>query len=496
MNKRGSSTVYLMLIMAGLIGMGLIFIDITRIVVAENHVKRAAKTAENSVLAGYSRQNAISYGIFGEPSTVDTRKAIFLYYFKRNLSNGQSRLGLSYEINTKALEIEVLQNFMDDEVLKSQMISSVKYKKPGEWIKSIADIFDGKEIETLKEKNQEARNDREKKKELKRKLSELKNQLKEVKDDGKEALLDEIKNISGIIDDIDGAMKGKSNSEVKLSDVQTAKDFFIGKLNEITGIRNCTIPEEYYPVSLEIDNSDGFNGYEGAMNSEEGRETVNQSALIVIKDFGKGIKDAATGSVDKLFLAEYVIDRFSSLINEKEGHFYKKGEIEHIISGGRNTTELAAISITAMKMWTIRFAINFIVDISNSLIPEPVERLAYSLMTAGIEASTDLVKLTTGFKVPALPKCLKKIELSYEDHLRLLLYMKSEKQLVDGTRLMVNCSSISQGGPGMAEMGTFFRVKYETSIDLLFIPLLKPELLSERFKGGKYVIEREEFFGY
>lgn len=496
MNKRGSSTVFIMIIMAGLLALGLIFIDITRIVVAENRVKRAAKTAENSVLAGYNKPDAVDFGLFGEANSKETREAIFYYYFRNNISDGQSRLGINYMVDSNDCEIEVMQDFMDDQVLKSQMIGSVKYKSPGVWVKSLVDVFDGKELEKLKEKNQEARNSREKKSELKRRLAELKSQLKTVKDDGKDALLDEITNVSGLLDIVDGAQKGKSNSEGKITDAATAKDFFSGKLIEFTGIKNCKIPAGYYPGSLLNIEDSSFAGYKSKANTEESREELDQSALSVIKEFGNGIKEAASGSVDKLFMAEYLIGRFSSLLYEKGDHFYKRGEIEYIISGSANSTELSAISTTVMKIWTIRFAINFIVDISKSLIPEPMERLAYSLMTAGIEASTDLVRLMTGYKVEALPKCSKKIELSYEDHLRLLLYMKNEKSLLDGTRLMVNASSISSGGPRVENMGTFFRVKYKASINLLFIPLLKPELLSEKFRGGKYSIEKEEYFGY
>lgn len=496
MDRRGSSTVYLLLVMTGLIAMGLIFIDVTRIIVAENRVERAAKTAGNSLLASYNRNMALDFGLFGEGSPKASQEAVFQYYFKRNLDPEQSRLGLRYFVESKDCEVEALQNLMEDNVLKSQMIGNVKYKSPGKWIKSLAEIFSGKEIEALRGKNQEARNAREQKRALKRKQAELQARLMTVKGDAQESLIRELSNVTKTLDKMEESMNGRSNSEAKIPNSQTAGEFFSGKLNEMTGLKNCTVPGSYYPKSYSETGSGNFNGYSYRANTEEERESLDQSALKTLMEFGVGIREIASGSLDKLYMTEYIIDRFSSLLNEKEGHFYRKGEIEYIISGSRNTTELTAISLTVMKIWTIRFAINFIIDISKSLIPEPMERLAYSLMSAGLEASTDVVKLMTGYTVEALPNSPKKITLSYEDHLRILLGMKSEKNLLDGARLMVNCSSVSKGGPEISRMGTFFRVKYKASINLIFIPVLKPELFSSSFKNGKYAIEREEFFGY
>jgi len=496
MNKRGSSTIYLLLIMTGLITLGMIFIDVTRIVVAENRVKRAAKTAENSMLACYNRKVAIDFGLFSEGSSKATQEAVFENYFKINLDSQQSRLGLKYYLKPKECEVMLLRSLMDNETLKSQMIGSVKYKSPGKWINELAEAFNGKEINGLKEKNQEARNAREQKRALQRRQAELRGRLRTAKAEAQKAIIKELANVTDRLDKMDESMKGKSNSEAKIANHQTTQEYFANKLTTMTGLRNCSVPEAYNPGKKESGEDTKFYGYNFSGRTEEERESLDKSAMSTLVSFGTEVAAVASGSLDKLYMTDYILDRFSSFLNEKENHFYPKGETEYILSGTRNGTELEAIGKTVMKIWTIRFAINFVVEVAKSAIPEPLERLAYCLMIAGVDASNDVVALMTGYKVAALPHSPKKIELDYEDHLRLLLAMKSEEELLNGTRLMINSTSLSQGGPAVDKMGTFFHVKYRASINLLFLPVLKPELLSKHFMDGKYVIEGEEYFGY
>lgn len=128
-----SITFFTMIILAGL------FIDLARIKAAQNQLRRAANASARSVMADYNVKLRSSYGIFGTGRRDFNRD--FGKYMLANLSASRQQdfnlLDIRYETGNIILFYPVSNN----EVVKRQILETMKYKAPVEIGRDLVNKF-------------------------------------------------------------------------------------------------------------------------------------------------------------------------------------------------------------------------------------------------------------------------------------------------------------------------------------------------------------------
>ncbi|MGE5423373.1 MAG: TadE/TadG family type IV pilus assembly protein [Ignavibacteriales bacterium] len=128
-NNRGSTTIYLVIVFfAVMVFIGLM-IDLGRIRIAENQLRRASNASARSLLADYDTGIKDQYGLFVTKPINDPQGA-FKKYMMVNLSHGPSQnidlLDYRYE-NSDIYYFRALDN---PKVLKQQILEEMKYRAP------------------------------------------------------------------------------------------------------------------------------------------------------------------------------------------------------------------------------------------------------------------------------------------------------------------------------------------------------------------------------
>ncbi len=248
---------------------------------------------------------------------------------------------------------------------------------------------------------------------------------------------------------------------------------------------------------------------------EEDAEKSNDIVLKNIKKLVEIIEDAGTGAAEKINTIEYVMDKFTFLTSKTErGHFFKKGEVEYIISGSDtagtytklNNTEYYVVTNVLLQVWALRFAIDTIDSFIHSIIVFPPQRLAFALIEGALDSCLDMINMLSGQGVSICPKSLAAIKLKYSDHLKILLMMKPEEEILRKARqlMQVNIKQAIDADTGLArsdfrlsDYSTVALVTLKARVNLFFLPLLKIDrLMPGDFEMGRYIIQKQIYVGY
>jgi hypothetical protein len=136
-NSRGQISVYLVIILSGVLLLCGVLTDICRIVCGEKSINRAGHTAARSALAEYSTALEERYGIFalnlnnqgvinGE-SLEDTIKE----YLESNLSAGGDGFDI-YNFRVEQVKVAPLFNLTENHIVRNQILEYMKYRAPKE----------------------------------------------------------------------------------------------------------------------------------------------------------------------------------------------------------------------------------------------------------------------------------------------------------------------------------------------------------------------------
>jgi predicted nucleic acid-binding Zn-ribbon protein len=270
---------------------------------------------------------------------------------------------------------------------------------------------------------------------------------------------------------------------------------------------SSTIGEDF---SLMDENTE----YSSSMKEEEAEES-NDTILKSMEKLGKAIVGAASNAVEKINTIEYVMDKYTFLTSKTErNHYFRKGEVEYIISGmdigeGYTTlknSEYYVVTNVLLQVWALRFAIDTIDNFIGSVIVFPPQRLAFALVEGALDSSMDMFNMLNGEEVPICPKSFTAVKLKYSDHLRILLLMKPEEEVLRKSRqlIQVNIKQVVDAGTGLArsdfrlgDYNTVISAKVEAKVNLFFLPLLKVDrLMPDSFEDGRYIIRKQIHVGY
>lgn len=248
---------------------------------------------------------------------------------------------------------------------------------------------------------------------------------------------------------------------------------------------------------------------------EEEAEKRNDAVLNSLDKLIDILSDAANSTLEKMYTVEYILDKYTFLTSKtSRSHYFSKGEIEYIIAGADtgdlynslSNTEYYVVEKVLLEVWALRFAVDAIDDFARSTVVFPPQRLAFALIEGALDASIDMYNMLNGEPIPITPKSFTSIKLKYSDHLRLLLFMKPEEELLRKARqlMQVNIKQVIDGETGKSredfELGrysTVISVKAEVKVNLLFLPLLKVDkLMPGYFEEGRYVIRKQIYVGY
>jgi hypothetical protein len=234
-----------------------------------------------------------------------------------------------------------------------------------------------------------------------------------------------------------------------------------------------------------------------------------------MEKLAKALEEAASSAVEKVNTIEYVMDKYTFLTSRTDrDHFFRKGEVEYIIGGSDideaysqiKNTEYYVVTNVLLQVWALRFAINTIDDFVRSIIIFPPQRLAFALAEGALDSCMDMFNMLNGEEISICPKSFTTVKLKYSDHLKLLLLMKSEEEILRKARqlMQVNIKNIVNAETGlprkdfrMGEYSTIISAKVEAKVNLLFLPLLKVDrLMPGSFEEGRYIIRKQIHVGY
>ncbi|MGE5677369.1 MAG: hypothetical protein ACM3ZR_04855, partial [Pseudomonadota bacterium] len=249
--------------------------------------------------------------------------------------------------------------------------------------------------------------------------------------------------------------------------------------------------------------------------SEEKAEESNNSILKSMDRLSKAIEDSASNAAGKISTIEYVMGNFTFLTSKTErNHYLRKGEVEYIICGndgpkagaGVTNSEYYLVTNVFMQVWALRFAMDTLDDFARSTVIFPPQRLAFALAEGALDSCMDMIEMMNGGGVPILPKSLTGVRLRYSDHLRLLLLMKPEEEILRKTRqlIQVNIKQLVDMKTGrtradfrLGDYNTVISASVEARVNLLFLPMLKlDKLMPGSFEEGRYVIRKKIYMGY
>jgi uncharacterized coiled-coil DUF342 family protein len=276
--------------------------------------------------------------------------------------------------------------------------------------------------------------------------------------------------------------------------------------------------EEFDNVSNTIGEDFGLMDEDAEYSSsmkEEAAEESNDTILESMEKLGKAIEGATANAAEKINIIEYVMDKYTFLTSQTErNHYFRKGEVEYIISGmdtgdGYTTLKNSEYYVAAnvlLQVWALRFAIDTIDNFIGSIIVFPPQRLAFALAEGALDSSMDMFNMLNGEEVPICPKSFTAVKLKYSDHLRILLLMKPEEEILRKSRqlMQVNIKQVVDAETGLArsdfrlgDYNTVISAKVEAKVNLFFLPLLKVDrLMPDSFEGGRYIIRKQIHVGY
>lgn len=138
--QKGTVTVYLAIVFMAMIVFTGVFIDLARIRVAQNQLRRITNSAARSVMANYNTSLKNEYGLFVVNNGVDFQGE-FRKYIKANLGSSTETnfelIGCQYESSEMALS-RPINNLA---TLKSQVLEDMKYSAPIDISRDLIDKF-------------------------------------------------------------------------------------------------------------------------------------------------------------------------------------------------------------------------------------------------------------------------------------------------------------------------------------------------------------------
>ncbi|MEN6391876.1 MAG: hypothetical protein ABFD04_15785 [Syntrophomonas sp.] len=181
---------------------------------------------------------------------------------------------------------------------------------------------------------------------------------------------------------------------------------------------------------------------------------------------GDGFKSLLVGAGYELCVNEYAMLRFSCHTKQTGSHKIKGEEAEYILYGipyaGANFGAACA------EIYAIRFAIRFVEGLKmfRASAANPVALISAATIYAASMAAYDLNRLISGKDVE-ICKDLKNVTLSYQDYLRIFMFIQpNEQQKLARMQSLIDLNT----GIDLTKTPVYAECEAKTSIRLWFIP--------------------------
>lgn len=388
-------------------------------------------------------------------------------------------------------------------------------------------------------------------KSLKNELSKLKERLSDVREDGVNIAeeIDEVKdNIDEVKENI-GQLESQIDNEIselkmKLGEIalegyslkaetvqldynksEELKSFINSTKEEIEKALLKRLEKDWLIAPEEFEDNNSIIGEDlGEMDEsayfspsmpEKEAERRNDEIIRIMERLADTIEDIASSASEKINIIEYVMDNYTFLTsNTARNHYFSKGEVEYIIGGSDigegysqiKNTEYYIVTKVLLQVWALRFAIDTVDAFIRSTVIFPPQRLAFALVEGALDSSLDMFNLLNGEPVSICHESFTAVKLKYSDHLRILLLMKPEEEILRKARqlIQVNIKKVVDAETGLprpdfrlGDYSTVISASVKAKVNLFFLPLLKVDrLLPGRFKDGKYIIQKQIYVGY
>jgi len=126
--RKGAISVFLIVVLFACVFLGALFIDASRVLLAQRAVRNAANSAARSALASYDTNLAKEYGMFAVEE--GTAKEAFTRYFTNNieLSQNDGFNILPLEVKEENITVNLTRPITDDDVMQEAMNEYAKYR--------------------------------------------------------------------------------------------------------------------------------------------------------------------------------------------------------------------------------------------------------------------------------------------------------------------------------------------------------------------------------
>lgn len=358
---------------------------------------------------------------------------------------------------------------------------------------------------------------------IKEAISELEEEFEELED----RIDEEMESLRAILGDmaLEGYILKDEAVQPPNKKAEELKGFIMVKKEEIKKALLKQLEKDWLISAGEFNNTnmiigENFSIMDEAANysssmSESKAEESNDSIIKSMEKLSKAVEDAASNTMERMSTIEYVMDKYTFLTSKTErDHFFKKGEVEYIISGTDSkeeynpikNTEYYIVTDVLLQVWALRFAIDTIDNFVRSVVVFPPQRLAFALAEGALDSSLDMFNMLQGEGIAMCPKSLTAIRLKYSDHLKILLMMKPEEEILRKARqlMQANMKNLVDARTGLPrkdfrlkDYSTVISASVEAKVNLFFLPMLKVDkLLPGSFEGGSYKIRKQIYMGY
>lgn len=454
-DNRGSISIFVSLLLLGMISSVFLLIDGTRIVCGNTKIKQSIVGANEHILANYHRELKERYHLFLLDPAFVAETGIteeIQSYFEKSICNSEKTKNLyPFQIQTISIVREV---YPDEEKLapvKHQIREYMKYQSLSDW----TDELVGK-MTILSDKDRQEE-------EIKELLDQQQEDVDSYEEEKRlEEGMEEEDEVPEFADDTEKDLVEAPTEDPRETVMEAAR----------RGILRVVLPEGKSISSRKITALSLPSEELKAMSGEEKLERViDFSGLGEIKNmFAKSNIDFAMGNVStEAMTIAYIMDSFSNFSKKIDGATKLNYEVEYIINGGK--TDKENLESMAKKILLFRFGTNFAYALNDA-----------SLNAQALSAATAIVGI---FGIPPLITAVKTMVLAAASYAEAILDVRS---LLDGNKISI-LKNPANWMISIENIGKLLDSRAETTHDengISYEDFLKIFLLAQPNKENKY----------
>lgn len=466
-NKRGSITIFLIIVFMAFLVLTGVLIDAARIKLAGQQLQGALDSAVRSTMADCHQGMSAEYGIYG--GALDEKK--IAGFLAANLNEKQGALNF-IKYNNILVEVDESESvsLLQNNEFRRQMLQYMKYKGPLLCAENLIEMIKGynfnRNLAVLEQGQREAA--------LKNNLNEQGIEESTIPSTDRQFDLDSSKNNYKEI--IDFIKNNLTFMELSDQDLINEREF-----SSAAAESSISPAEQFF-----------------AWGKEDSLENEGHKVGTFLNRMKLELEGLASAGRDRIFQAEYVLDKYTYLTSgTKREHFFKKGEIEYILCG--NYSELKNLSAVFERIWFWRFATNVLDNFCKCALTDPLSRLSFALTEGFTRACSDTLLIYDGKSVPLFPDT-SNIQMCYSDYMRMFLLLQDGDVQLNRMRQLIQVNmrkEHQEEGFNLAFYQCKGKVRAKAEMNLWFLPAQAfSNWKTDRVKDGKLIIEKETAFSY